>query len=244
MHNSADRKGADKAEAQRGILLRLAQAGDTVQGGSNTATAPPKLLRKSSGLTGYVSAMKKATKCVGGEAQSVEIMPEAFKQSNSIAVKFLDVLKAEGRPTVTPGTKGQVSSPVADAVSHWVSRTGRQTEQQPDSLMRSFPVLAGPAFSPQHWYQGLAQHKLEAAENARQTLVRAECQDPDVSGFPRPSDKLAFAHLEETGTLICTWNLYWSQTCRNISTCLPGTVVHAQDCCSCSLKQVRLLCGQ
>jgi hypothetical protein len=201
-NNAEEKRSADKVEMQRGFSPQPVLAGDSVQGSSNSVTAPPKLMDKSSGLPGYVSAMRKATHCVGGERQSMTLLPEALKHANAIAMKFLDTLRAEGQPPVIPAGKGQAGSTVSDTLSHLVSKGRLPSEQQSDVLKRPLPVLAGPAFSPQHWFQGLACNKLDLAEEARRNAEKAAWQGPDVSGLPRPSDKLALAHLQESGELI------------------------------------------
>lgn len=196
MHSLADKK---RSEWHRGLTLKQTRARDTLQG-SNTAPQP-KLVQTTSGPAGYVSAMKKATRCVGGEVPSVSNMPDEFRQANTQAVKFLDLLKVQPtkRTTETPAMRASRMGPAAsDVLAQWTSRGDRQNEQA-EGLQRSWPVLAGPAFCPQQWFQGSSDHKIEVAEDAKQAAEKAASQGPDVSAFPRPSDRLAFAHLEESG---------------------------------------------
>lgn len=198
MHSSAEKKSVvEKTDCLRGVTVRRSRTADTCQGSSNAAD--PKLLHEAG--TVYVSAMKKATRCAGVDPPSVKILPSEFKQANTQAVKFLDLLKGQTpkRGTETPGVgPNQGRSSMPQALARW---TSRKDEEPSEGLQRSLPVLAGPAFNPNHWFQGSYNFKntLEVAEEAKAAEEKLILQGPDVSGFPRPSDRLAFAHLEETG---------------------------------------------
>lgn len=180
--------------------MRRTRTADTFQGSTNATE--PKLIQEAGSL-GYISAMKKATRCVQGEPPSVKTLPAEFRQANTQAVKFLDLLQGQApkHTTETPGMGASLArNTVSQALAQWTSRNGRQ-EGPSEGLQRSFPVLAGPAFSPEHWFQGSYDRKnaLEVAEEAKVAAQKATLQGPDVSACPRPSDRLAFAHLEQTG---------------------------------------------
>lgn len=198
LHASSEKRGADAAEASGTLTARQIRSGDT----GNSATVS-KLVPETTGAMGYNSAMRKATLCARGGTPNAKSMPDALKKGNSQAVKFLDLLKGEpakGSAETAGARAGQPLNPVPNALAKWASRN--QREDMTEGPQRSFNILAGPAFSPGNWFQGSATYKIEVAELASSAEAKAAARGPDVSGFPRPSDRLAFGHTLEQGVFI------------------------------------------
>lgn len=155
------------------------------------------LLQEQSGVIEYAYAMKKASRMCGVEPAAVhKPVPAEMQPGNAQAAKFLRLLKGHSSMRAT-SLKVRQGKLVSDALAQW--KSGEQVEEPEERLHRPWHVLAGPCFSPQHFFQHRSRDcKLEILEDLPKVP-----KGPDVSGIPRPSDKLAFAHPHDStnGTL-------------------------------------------